>query len=74
MEKRRHKALTTGQKSYMGSPCKTCGETKRNTLSTACLACARRHNREYRAKLRAVFQQAQAAAGASTINKGDATC
>ena len=74
MEKRRQKALTSGEKTYSGNPCKKCGERKRYTLSAACICCSRRHSNTYRAKLRAVFQQAQAAAGAATINKGDATC
>jgi hypothetical protein len=60
MEKKRHKALTTGEKTYIGNPCKVCGEKKRYTMSMACVCCSRRHNRNHRAKLRVVFQQAQA--------------
>ncbi len=60
MDKKRDKAITKGETTYTGSPCRVCGNTKRYTLSTACIPCSRKHNRNHRAKLRARFEEAKA--------------
>lgn len=61
MEKKRHKAITEGKTTYIGSACRICGEKVRYTASGACQACMRLHNRKARARWQAVYQAAKAA-------------
>jgi hypothetical protein len=60
MDTPRHQAAKEGKTRYHGKPCRICGETEKLTSTSACVACARKHAKRLRTKIREMLAQAKA--------------
>jgi hypothetical protein len=59
MDKNRLKAAEQGKTKYNGKPCLACGKTERFVGNNNCVACAAKHSKAYRDKVKAIITQAK---------------
>lgn len=54
----RMKAAKAGRKTYLGTPCRVCGERERYTSSGNCKACVNRRSATRHAEIRELLRKA----------------
>jgi len=59
MEDTRLEAAKQGKTRYHGTPCRVCGNTERFVTNGNCVECSKMYVRRYRAKYKALIEQAR---------------
>lgn len=59
MDDNRLKAATEGKLRYTGKPCRVCGNAERFVTNGNCVECSKMYVRRYRAKYKALIEQAR---------------
>lgn len=62
MDESRFTAAAAGKKHYKGKPCRSCGHAFRYTTTGVCVACTKRYNNNYRARIKTQLNQARGGA------------
>lgn len=56
-------AARSGQRKYIGKPCKSCGEKEKYVVNAACVACTKKASAEGNRKVKWILEESLASKG-----------